>query len=119
MGDRRMAEIKTDDGSLFVYVHWHGEELPMMAQAAIISARGRWSDYSYATRIIVDQLTKDGRDSELSFGLLLKPKAEDSYNNDKPSVIIDLLEQRLKVYNPGRPQNEFEKDFEDCALCTD
>lgn len=114
MGDRRMAEIKTDDGSLFVYVHWSGYELPAMAQVAIASAEGRWDDRSYATRIIVDQLTEGGRDQETGFGLLLKPNAEDSYNNGEPSVIIDLLERQLTVLDAGEPQKAFKKSFLDC-----
>ena len=40
MGDRRMAEIKTEDGSLYVYTHWHGSQLPAMARAAMTSALG-------------------------------------------------------------------------------
>lgn len=97
MGDRRMAEIKTDDGSLYVYTHWCGQEFPAMAEAAIVAAKGHWSDRSYATRIIVDQLTKSERDGETGFGLSLRPDHEDSYNGDEPSVIIDLLEGTLKV----------------------
>ena len=53
-------------------------------------------------RILVDQLTKEGRDEETGFGLLLKPNAEDEYNNDKPSVIIDLPEQKLMISRKGK-----------------
>ena len=91
MGDRAMAQIKVEGGSLYVYTHWAGHALPDDAKAAIMAARDRWDDEPYATRIIVDQLTKEGRDSVTGFGLMLKPAAEDSYNNDKPSVIIDPL----------------------------
>jgi len=97
MGDRRMAEIKTEDGSLYVYVHWHGTNLPDMAKTAIVQSAPRRGDTPYETRIIVDQLTKDGRDQETGFGLMLKPSAEDEYNDDKPSVIIDLIHLELTV----------------------
>ena len=97
MGDRAMAEIKTEGGSLFVYTHWGGSNLPEQAKEAVRKAEPRWGDLPYATRIIVDQLTKDGRDSKTDFGLMLTPKAEDEYNNDEPSVIIDLLNQTLQV----------------------
>jgi len=89
MGDRRMAEIKTSYGSLYVYVHWSGSQLPAMAQEAVLKAKSRLGDESYWTRIVVDQLTKEGRDRETGFGLMLTPNAEDSYNDGKPSVIID------------------------------
>jgi len=102
MGDRAMAQIKTEDGDLFVYTHWGGYDLPTNAEAAIKEAKGRWGDEGYATRIIVDQLTKQGRDEETGFGLMLRPNAEDEYNNDNPSVIIDLVGQTLQVIRDGK-----------------
>ena len=91
MGDRRMAEIKTSEGSLFLYVHYHGSQLPSMARKAVEVAKPRLGDESYWVRIVIDQLTKDGRDKETGFGLMLKPTHEDEYNNDNPSVIIDVI----------------------------
>jgi hypothetical protein len=102
MGDRRMAEIKTEDGSLFVYTHSYGYEFPRMARAAVAAAKPRLGE-SYWTRIVVDQLTKPGRDSELGFGLMLKPDHEDEYNDDKPSIIIDGKDGSVTVIgeDPG------------------
>ena len=101
MGDRAMAEIKTEGGSLYVYTHWGGSSLPEDAKAAVRAARSRWSDYPYATRIIVDQLTKEDRDQETGSGLLLSPDAEDEHNRDRPSVIINLITKRLTVIKNG------------------
>ncbi|MBU0959859.1 MAG: hypothetical protein KKB31_07970 [Nanoarchaeota archaeon] len=111
MGDRRIAQIKGGDkfGDVYVYVHSHGYELPEMTENAIIAARNRWDDPAYATRIIVDQLTKDGRDRETGFGLMAKPYAEDSYNNDQPSVIIDLPNQTLRVIGDKACYKTFSK----------
>ena len=95
MGDRAMCEIKIDKGSLFLYTHWSGHSLPEDAKLAIKAAQPRWDDEPYATRIIVDQLTKGGRDQETGFGIMLTPDAEDEYNNDNPSVVIDLTEKKL------------------------
>lgn len=97
MGDRRMVEVKSSEGSLFVYSHWGGFELPKRAVAAIKSAQPRWNDEPYGVRIIVDQLIAPGRDQETGYGLMLKPSCEDSYNGDKPSILIDLVEQRLTI----------------------
>jgi len=102
MGDRRMAEIKTSDGSLYVYVHWLGHQLPKMAMWAIRDAAPQLGDDNYVTHVIVDQLTKPGRDSILGFGLMLKPNAEDEYHSNEPSVIIDLVKQRLIIYERGQ-----------------
>jgi hypothetical protein len=84
------------EGSLYVYTHWHGSEMPEMARAAIQAAKPRWGDEPYAARIIVDQLTKDCRDQETGFGLLLSPDAEDEYGAN-PSIIIDLPKRELVV----------------------
>lgn len=97
MGDRAMAEIRTSDGPLYVYVHWHGSTLPEMALEAVEAARPRLGDESYWVRIVVDQLTKDGRDQETGFGLMLKPNAEDEYNHDRPSVVIDARTGKVAV----------------------
>ena len=106
MGDRAMAEIKTEGGSLFVYTHWGGYNLPQDAKNAILVAKPRWDDLPYATKIIVDQLIKEGRDLSAGFGLMLGPNAEDEYNNDTPSVIIDLLERELIVVREGNRETQ-------------
>ena len=109
MGDRAMAEIKTGDGSLYVYTHWAGHKLPELTEKAIIAAEPRWDDEAYALRIIVDQLTKDGRDGELGFGLMLKPNAEDEYNNDKPSVVIDIPQRSLDINREVHSRKSFKE----------
>lgn len=101
MGDRAMAEIITGDGSLYVYTHWGGCELPEDAKNAIRAAMPRLGDDPYFVRILVDQLTKNGRDEETGYGLMLAPNAEDEYNNDNPSVIIDLVKQILVTIRDG------------------
>ena len=102
MGDRRMAEVKVTDGSLYVYTHNHGDIFPQMAEAALERARPQLGDDSYALRIVVDQLTKPGRDQELGFGLMMSPDAEDEYNRDKPSIIIDLTRGTCLTLGPRR-----------------
>jgi len=74
--------------------------LPEAAKQAIAAARYRWDDESYATRIIIDQLTKEGRDQETGFGVMVSPRAEDEYNGDEPSVVIDLPKKTLEVIRP-------------------
>jgi hypothetical protein len=110
MGDRAMAQINMDDGALYVYTHWGGNNLPEDARKAIQAARARIGCHdSYADRIIVDQLTKEGRDEETGFGLMLTPAGEDEYNNDKPSVVIDLNKQLLTVTREnetGQPKTQ-------------
>lgn len=79
MGDRRMLEIKTENGSLYVYAHSHGFELPGLAVQAAKAAAVRLGDECYWTRIFLDQLLKPGRDSECGWGVMLLPNYEDGY----------------------------------------
>jgi len=94
MGDRAMAEIKTEGGSIYFYTHWTGYTLPQDAQTAVEKAKPRLGNNSYATRIVIDSLiaSSGARDKETGAGIMLAPDAEDEYNNHSPSVIIDLLD---------------------------
>lgn len=93
MGDRAMAEIKIESGSLYFYTHWTGHNLRIQAEQAMTLARPRIGDDSYATKIVLDSLieTSGARDRETGAGVMLKPDAEDEYNDDEPSVVINLI----------------------------
>jgi hypothetical protein len=98
MGDRAMAEIRTRDGSLYFYTHWTGHNLLNQAEQAVRKARDRIGDDPYATKIVLDSLIESSRarDSETGAGIMLKPDAEDEYNSDNPSVIIDLQDGSVR-----------------------
>ena len=91
MGDRRIAEIKDGEGSLFFYTHSAGHSLPAIAREALEVAKSRKTDTPYAFRRVVDHLimATGSRDNEVGSGLSFFPNAEDEYG-DPPSVIIDL-----------------------------
>ena len=97
-----MAEIKTEGGSFYIYTHSSGAEFGNIAEEALLAAAPRKDDYAYATRIVVDQLIKLGRDSEIGFGLMLSPYAEDEYSGDNsPSIVIDLHKWTVSISNKG------------------
>ncbi len=100
MGDRAMAEIKVTDGSIYFYTHWSGYELPEHAKQALSMAAPRIGDDAYALKIVIDNLIKlsSARDSETGAGIMLHPNAEDEYNNDAPSVVIDLVNKKVEVH---------------------
>ena len=100
MGDRAMARIKVTDGELFFYTHWSGCDLPKIAKEALELAQPRIDDSPYATKIVLDALiSKTGcRDRETGAGIMLGPNAEDEYNNDEPSVTIDLVKNNVIVH---------------------
>jgi hypothetical protein len=99
MGDRAMAEIKVSKGSLFFYTHWTGYRLPEQAEKALKLAQPRIGDDIYALRIVVDSLIESSgaRDKETGAGLMFGPDCEDEYNRDEPSVVIDLVNNRVEV----------------------
>lgn len=99
MGDRAMAEIKVGGNSLYFYTHWSGSKLPDAAQKAVERAMPRKGDDSYALKIVVDTLIMEcgSRDSETGGGLMFAPNAEDEYNGDNPSVIIDAQHMTVHV----------------------
>ena len=93
MGDRRIAEIRTEEGSLYFYTHSTGFALVGDARRALESATPRKEDFSYALRIVVDQLIKSAgsRDSELNSGLMFIPRGEDEYGGNPHSGVIDMV----------------------------
>ena len=101
MGDRRIAKIKTEDGSLYFYTHWTGHSMVQDAQHALKMAEPRKGDDSYALRIVVDQMIKSAgsRDSTLNSGLMLKCRSiggEDEYRGNPHSVVIDLTKWEVR-----------------------
>ena len=99
MGDRAMAEIKNGEGTLYFYTHWTGHSLPADAEEALAKARRRLGDEAYAMKIVIDSLinSSGARDSETGAGIMFEPIAEDQYNNDSPSVVIDLIKGEVSV----------------------
>ena len=102
MGDRRMAELRTSDGSLYFYTHSYGESLPNLAIEALDIASSRKGDSPYALRRIVDHLIKatGSRDNEIGSGLSLSPDGgEDSYivSTDKNSDYVMVHDSLVSV----------------------
>ena len=96
MGARVNFVFKTDEDPTYprivLYSHWGEttwrEDLAVALNAA--QNRLKINDTSYATRIIIDQLTRDGRDSETGYGIYLAPENMD-YGDEV--VEIDMIKQ--------------------------
>jgi hypothetical protein len=100
MGARTNYTIITTENpaqNINVYAHWDGDESVALMQSAVAAAmpRIKSGDYSYATRIIIDQLTKDGRDSETGYGIYVGEEVthEEQYEYKE----IDLFNRKIKV----------------------
>jgi hypothetical protein len=100
--------ITTSDPAqnLNVYAHWDGDESVALMQNAIKAAmpRIKMNDNSYATHIIVDQLTKHGRDSETGYGLYVGPvNHEEQYEYKE----INLINNTVTVGSMTFELNQF------------
>jgi len=100
MGARTNYTIITTDNpaqNINVYAHWDGDDSVAIMQNAIKAAMPRiqMNDLSYATRILIDQLTKHGRDSETGYGLYVGEdiRTEEQYERK----VIDLVKQTVRV----------------------
>jgi len=100
MGARTNYTIITTDNpaqNINVYAHWDGDDSVAIMQNAIKAAmfRIQMGDVSYATRILIDQLTKHGRDSETGYGLYISEDilTEEQYERK----VIDLVKQTVRV----------------------
>lgn len=76
MGARTNYTIITTDNpvqNINVYAHWDGEAGEDILWGAINKAKPRidMGDTAYAARIIIDMLTKEGRDSETGYGIYI------------------------------------------------
>ena len=94
MGDRANIKINTrpDGVSIWLYTHWNGHELPALLKMALIKAKNRWNDPSYGARILVDQITKEGRDEETGWGL-----DTGIGDNSYPVLEVDFPTQKVNI----------------------
>ena len=73
MGDRAVVGVRENSTSptIFLYLHWAGSEQDSLLGDALQLAQSRieMGDASYATRIIISQMTKGLEDSETGAGL--------------------------------------------------
>lgn len=80
MGARTNFELKDSKGSVWLYSHWGGDTKAEDLATALHKAEPRWSDHSYAMRIVVSQLIGKDWDSETGYGLSSYECGEESYS---------------------------------------
>ena len=70
MGDRANFGFKqSNDETIVLYGHWAGHEMLANLAEAVETARPRWTDESYATRIVVSHLVGDQWHDTTGWGL--------------------------------------------------
>jgi hypothetical protein len=70
MGDRANIKIiEENNGQLYFYTHWYGEDLPKILAKALDRGRDRWGDESYLSRIIFSEMIKNDVEDNTGFGI--------------------------------------------------
>ena len=104
MGDRSVVGFRTthDAPTLYLYSHWGGRSLNMQLADALVTARPRWNDPAYATRICVSQIIGHDWARETGYGLSI-----DTYgmpDNSGPMVVTwedHTVTQYRTLHQPG------------------
>lgn len=97
MGDRRQVIIKErDEADIYIYVHWHGYNLPDIVKEAVTNAKPRWSDTSYCRRIIMHTIFDAVTDPESDCGCGVSTHELDTEYPGQ-DVVIDLDKRHITV----------------------
>lgn len=95
---------------LFVYTHWYGSALPEMTATCLETARSRWTDPSYATRIFVHKFLSLVTSPDEETGAGLSAHIQD---NEHSFVIVDFEHQRVAIRPMGTPEDDLVQPVED------
>jgi hypothetical protein len=102
MGDRaNFGFVQSNGNTIVLYGHWGGHNMLGKLADAVIAARPRWSDESYATRIAISQLIADQWNMETGWGLHINERGD----NEHKIAIIDWAQQTFSLHE--------EDDFRD------
>lgn len=66
-------------GSVFLYTHWNGDRTEEILREALSSqsARQRWDDPMYLTRILISKIVGEDHNGELGWGIAPYPGEEE------------------------------------------
>ena len=102
MGDRATIRVihPTSPEAIHLYTHWRGSRVAEILAEGLLKAQseGRINDYSYATRIIFDTLTKlEG--GSTGFGICIGDKGQPGdVSYDTPTVQWDQADTPTVIY---------------------
>jgi hypothetical protein len=102
MGDRaNFGFVQPNGNTIVLYGHWAGHNMLGKLADAVIAARPRWTDSSYATRIAISQLIGDQWNMETGWGLQVNERSD----NEHKIAIVDWEQQTFSLHE--------EDDFRD------
>lgn len=93
-------QLMSDGGvcGIYLYTHWHGDRWPDLLRLALDrpTARNRWGDPSFLTRILVNELYDDLGKSETGGGI--SAQLEDT---DHDIIVLECDAERVHFAEPG------------------
>jgi hypothetical protein len=96
MGDRANFGFRADNESpvVVLYAHWGGYEMMNNLAHAIETARPRWTDEGYATRIAISQLIGEEWNQEYSYGIYVNQIGD----NEHSVPVVNWGDQTVSLY---------------------
>ena len=106
MGDRaNFGFVQPNGETIVLYGHWAGHNMLGRLADAVIAARPRWTDSSYATRIAISQLIGDQWNMETGWGLQVNERSD----NEHKIAIVDFEQQTFSLHEEDDFRNEDNK----------
>lgn len=96
------------DSSVVLYSHWGQTEWQTDIAAALEHSKPRWSDSSYATRMMISHLIKDSILDETGFGIysITHPNVPSHYDLGEQTIVIDFVNKTI-TDNVSVPWDKF------------
>lgn len=95
MGDRANFVFVQENGDTIVlYGHWAGEGMLSRLADAVVAARPRWSDDSYATRIAISNLIGYQWSEETGWGLQVNSISD----NEHKIPVVNWSQQTFSLH---------------------
>lgn len=92
MGDRANIVVKSDYGSVCLYSHWGGSELPEVLRSALKRGKDRLGDEQYLARIIFCEMVQGDVLGNTGFGITAVP-----YDGDDRIILVDVRDQTVSI----------------------
>ena len=106
MGDRaNFGFVQPNGNTIVLYGHWAGHNMLGRLADAVITARPRWTDSSYATRIAISQLIGDQWNMETGWGLQVNERSD----NEHKIAIVDWEQQTFSLHEEADFREEGNK----------
>jgi hypothetical protein len=106
MGDRaNFGFVQPNGHTIVLYGHWAGHNMLGKLADAVIAARPRWTDTSYATRIAISQLIGDQWNMETGWGLQVNERSD----NEHKIAIVDFEQQTFSLHEEDDFRNQDNK----------